>query len=103
MLRRLLEGAGHAVSEAEHGAAALLLIAETLPDLVMTDMMMPVMDGREFVSRLRADARTAALPIVIVSSQTDLAALPVQATVSKPFALSEVLDAVADVSKGAQP
>jgi two-component system chemotaxis response regulator CheY len=68
ILRLAFEGSGHTVTEAADGAAALAAIQAAKPDLVATDLMMPVMDGRELISRLRADPATARLPILLVSS-----------------------------------
>src|SRR3954452_5444259 len=68
ILRLAFESAGHAVTEAGDGAAALEAVQAAKPDLVATDFMMPVMDGRELTSRLRADPETPSLPILLVSS-----------------------------------
>ena len=73
LLRYEFERAGYEVSEAEHGLAALTSILESAPDVVVTDMMMPVMDGVELIRWLRADPRTARIPIFCVSGNHDLA------------------------------
>ena len=73
LLRRLFERAGHEVTEAADGAAALAIARELLPDLVVTDMRMPVMDGAELIRRLRADPATAGIPILASTGDTDLA------------------------------
>ena len=73
LLRRLLERAGHEVSEAHHGAAALQAVRESAPDLVVTDVMMPVMDGVELIRCLRGDPATAYIPILAASGDTHLA------------------------------
>ena len=91
MLRRVLELAGYDVVEASDGAAAIRCVAESAPDLVVTDMMMPVMDGPELVRRLRADATTAHLPILAVSGDGQLAE-GADALVRKPFTGHEVVD-----------
>jgi CheY-like chemotaxis protein len=104
VLRVILEKAGHEVVEAPHGAAALDLIdLQGLPDVVMTDLMMPVLDGEELIGRLRSAPTTAAIPIVVVSGNADAALTLkesglVEAVVSKPFeaaALRECIEAVA--------
>jgi CheY-like chemotaxis protein len=104
VLRVILEKAGHEVVEAPHGAAALDLIdLQGLPDVVMTDLMMPVLDGEELIGRLRSAPMTAAIPIVVVSGNADAALTLkesglVEAVVSKPFeaaALRECIEAVA--------
>lgn len=87
MLRLIFEGTGYEVSEAHHGAAALSQLKDTLPDLLITDMMMPIMDGGELIQQLRSDPRTAHLLILVVSGNPD--ALEVgrnaDAVIGKPF------------------
>jgi signal transduction histidine kinase/serine phosphatase RsbU (regulator of sigma subunit)/CheY-like chemotaxis protein len=51
------------------GAAALDAIARGLPDLIVTDAMMPVMDGFELLRRLRADERAARVPVIMLSAR----------------------------------
>ena len=58
---------GMTVSYAEHGRAALEMIAQDKPDLVLTDMQMPVMDGLELVAELRQ--LFPALPVILVTRQ----------------------------------
>jgi pilus assembly protein CpaE len=68
--RRHLEARGYRVTVAANGLDALKAIeTEGLPDLVLTDIGMPVMDGLALIKRLREDHRTARTPIVIVSEQ----------------------------------
>jgi CheY-like chemotaxis protein len=90
ILRRILEGAGHQVSEAWHGAAALDVVATIPFDLVVTDMMMPVMGGAELIRRLRAQPRTATIPILAVSGDPHLAG-GADAIVAKPFQRRDLL------------
>lgn len=87
MLRLIFESAGYEVSEAHHGAAALSLLRDSLPDLVVTDMMMPVMDGGELILQLRADPRTAGLLILVVSGNPDAREVGrnADAVIGKPF------------------
>ena len=73
ILRRIFEKAGHEVADAGHGAEALEFVRESPPELVVTDMMMPVMDGRELIRRLRADPATAHIPILAVTGNGELA------------------------------
>ena len=67
LLRYEFERAGFDVREAANGAAALAAMAASAPDLVVTDVMMPVMNGVELIRCLRADPRTADIPILCVS------------------------------------
>lgn len=69
VLRFALEDAGHAVVEASNGRAALEQIADAPPDVIVTDLMMPVMTGSELIAHLRADPATAAIPIVVWTAQ----------------------------------
>ncbi|GAA2976861.1 SpoIIE family protein phosphatase [Actinokineospora diospyrosa] len=57
------------VVQAEDGTSALARIAEEAPDLVLSDVMMPGMDGFELVRTLRADPMTAELPVVFLSAR----------------------------------
>ena len=90
ILRRLFERAGHTVSEAGHGAMALELVAATRPDLVVTDMMMPVMGGVDLIKRLRADTTTATIPIMAVSGDSHLAGAA-DVVLAKPFQRTELI------------
>jgi len=60
----LLGSAGHQVREASDGAAALSMVREAQPDLILTDILMPRMDGYEFVRRLRTDPLIATIPVI---------------------------------------
>ena len=73
LLRRIFERAGHEVSDAGNGAAALQAVRESAPDLVVTDVMMPVMDGVELIRCLRGDPATAHIPVLAASGDTHLA------------------------------
>jgi CheY-like chemotaxis protein len=94
ILRRIFERSGYEVAEAGHGAAALELVSAFTPDLVVTDMMMPVMDGVELIRRLRSDPATAGIPILAVSGDSHLA-LDADAIIPKPFIAHQVLEAAA--------
>ncbi|MGX6608451.1 response regulator [Micromonosporaceae bacterium Da 78-11] len=93
ILRRIFEGAGHQVTEARNGAAALDAVGSAPPDLVVTDMMMPVMGGAELIRRLRAEPATAQIPIMAVSGDPHLAG-GADLIVPKPFQKRFLLAAV---------
>ena len=97
-LRRIFERAGHEVCDAGNGAAALAVVRESPPDLVVTDMMMPVMDGGELIRRLRGDPATVRIPILAASGDCDLAGAA-DAVVPKPYAWQHLLE-VADALLG---
>jgi CheY-like chemotaxis protein len=84
LVGRTLKKQGHAVTVAEHGAAGLKAAREQAPDLVVTDVMMPVMDGVEFIRRLRGDPVTAGIPILAASGDTHLAGAA-DAVLKKPY------------------
>lgn len=64
LTREVLERAGYEVLEACDGVEALRKIEETMPDLVILDIEMPVMDGFAVVTQLRANPRFASLPVL---------------------------------------
>jgi CheY-like chemotaxis protein len=94
LLRRVFEGAGYDVVEAHHGAAALARVADDYPDVVVTDMMMPVMGGAELIAHLRADPGTASIPIVVVTAELAFASHVADAVLPKPLKVGELLEAV---------
>jgi PAS domain S-box-containing protein len=68
-LARLLRSAGFRVTAVTDGQAALDAIRAGAPDLVISDVMMPRLDGLGLVAALRADARTAAVPVLLLSAR----------------------------------
>lgn len=90
LLRTTLELAGYGVVEAAHGEAALELVRSSPPQLVVTDQMMPVMNGSELIERLRADGSTKAIPIVMISGTRAVQA-GADALLGKPFDPSELI------------
>ncbi|WP_327138774.1 SpoIIE family protein phosphatase [Nocardia sp. NBC_01327] len=68
-LSRLLRGAGHQVETVADGQAALEAIRAREPDLVVSDVMMPRLDGLGLVTALRADRRTASVPVLLLSAR----------------------------------
>jgi signal transduction histidine kinase/CheY-like chemotaxis protein len=74
VIRRTLERDGWHVWEAENGRAALKLLIRQMPDLVVLDLMMPEMDGFEFVAYLRQSERGRRIPVVVVTAKAVTAA-----------------------------
>lgn len=95
LLQHILEVEGFSVLTAQNGAAALSLLERTPAALVLTDLMMPLLNGIELAQRLHADPRTAALPIVLMS-----AVLPADrdklfaAVIQKPFPIKTIVQVV---------
>ena len=105
LLRLILETEGFAVLEAAHGEEALAIIPTSIPDLVVTDLKMPVLNGLALIERLRSEPSTANIPIVVVSASNEARALEsstrVEAVIRKPFdatAFAECIRGVAGSS-----
>src|SRR3712207_2300898 len=69
VMSRTLEARGYRVLTAEDGVATVELVWAELPNLVLLDIDMPRMNGYQVARLLRSDARTAGIPIVILSSR----------------------------------
>jgi signal transduction histidine kinase/CheY-like chemotaxis protein len=69
MMRRTLEKASWRVAEAENGRLALEQLGRGRPDLILLDLMMPEMDGFEFLTELRRHEEWRAVPVVVVTSK----------------------------------
>jgi PleD family two-component response regulator len=68
-IRRLLVARGHEVVAVEHGEAALAAIRAEPPALVLSDVMMPRLDGFGLLRELRSDPKTSAIPIILISAR----------------------------------
>ena len=94
IVRDFLEGEGFEVSDARDGAAGLRALEGDLPCALILDLMMPVMDGWQVLERLRADPRTASLPVLVITAATERhlpAGVPV---LRKPFTASRLLSEI---------
>ncbi len=68
LMRRTLEEAHWEVAEAENGADGLERVTERRPDLILLDLMMPVMDGFDFVLELRKRENGRTIPVIVVTA-----------------------------------
>jgi diguanylate cyclase (GGDEF)-like protein/PAS domain S-box-containing protein len=109
-LATLLAYGGHELLEAGDGAQALELVRERRPDLVVTDILMPTMDGYEFVQRVRADPQLAPTPVIFYTAsystpQAEALAKScgVQKVLAKPSEPQEILRAVNEALGAAAP
>lgn len=68
LLRTVLESAGCNVDEAENGADALAMLGRHLPDVLLTDLQMPVMDGSMLLREVRKQPRFAGLKVLAVTA-----------------------------------
>jgi len=93
-------GKRYHVISAENGAVGLAMSRRKLPSLVLCDMMMPVMDGLTLCRKLKADRRTAAIPVIMITARTGIedsvAALDAGADdyVPKPFSVRELISRI---------
>jgi CheY-like chemotaxis protein len=78
-MKQLLQLYGYHVLTANNGQQGLMKASAHLPDLIITDVMMPVMDGIEMVKQLRSSVAFRATPIIVVSAYITKAAEAVQA------------------------
>jgi two-component system cell cycle sensor histidine kinase/response regulator CckA len=104
-LIELLDAGGYRLLEAADGPAALQAAAEHAPDLILLDVMMPGMDGFEVCRRLRADERSAEMPVILVTALDDqasrLAGIEAGADdfITKPFNRAELRARVRTITR----
>ncbi len=65
---RVLTFHGAKVHEAEHGAAGMALLDDINPTFILLDLSMPVMDGWEMLKQLKANPKTAAIPVIALTA-----------------------------------
>jgi PAS domain S-box-containing protein len=104
LLRIVLGYAGYMVQEAPSSEVALALARRERPDLIIADLLMPLMDGYEFVQALRGDPNTAAIPVIFCTATYELDEVRslaevcgVSCVLSKPVEPEEIIRTVADV------
>ncbi len=103
LIRVSLERAGHDVLIAEDGLRGIALAMKQRPEVIVLDLMMPVMDGYGVLAELAKDPRIAAVPVLVLSAR----ALPEEAErattagarrfVEKPFDPDDLASEVADL------
>ena len=102
VLTTLLEDEGYHVVTARNGAEGLASLAASQPEVVLCDVMMPVLDGRQMCERMQANPLYRSIPIVLMSAvnaATKLAGCNYAGLLAKPFDLEEVINVVAALSK----
>lgn len=99
VVRDVLEQAGYRALVAHNGRDGLQKVAAEEPDLVITDMMMPILDGGELIARLKSNPATRALPVIAVSGTEEVDHRPF---LRKPFALEQLLEEVERQLNGLQ-
>jgi CheY-like chemotaxis protein len=96
LVSSMMQEEGYTTVEAVDGAHALELIEETPPDLIISDVMMPLVDGVELARQLKAKDDTRAIPVVLISAAGRHLAQEAVADdfLAKPFDLDRLLDVV---------
>ena len=101
LLRFVLEKNGYRVLEAVHGASALDMIRLERPTLLITDLMMPVMDGGELIEALRDANETRHIPAILVSACPERAPREgFDRIMRKPFRPADLIAAVQELLEG---
>ncbi len=99
VLSEILQDEGHRVESAGNGLEALhKLQGSTKPCVILLDLMMPVMNGWEFMHRRQDDTRLASIPVVVISADAQVgekaAAIGAVDYLTKPINLDRLLDTV---------
>ena len=100
-----LKGENYEVSMARSGYEALMQLAEAVPDLIISDIRMPGMDGYKLARQLRASPRTALVPIVFLTAKDETADriegfhAGIDAYLTKPFEHDELIAVVNGILK----
>jgi two-component system cell cycle response regulator DivK len=106
LCRAILEHRGYAVREAANGEEGLLSIGKELPELILMDVQMPVLDGFQALERLKAEPATRGIPVVALTSHAmkgdreRFLEAGFAGYVSKPIDIDQLLDVVRNLTGG---
>jgi CheY-like chemotaxis protein len=97
---RFLEGEGYDVAYSSNGVDALDQVVAQHPDLILLDLMMPGMNGREFIAALRDELKLTRIPVLVMTGMHGLPphqaiALGASDVVEKPFDIDDILNKIA--------
>jgi two-component system chemotaxis response regulator CheY len=104
MLRLSLEGAGFRVVQAEDGLHGLEVLAGEMPDVIVTDINMPRMDGFGFIEAVRKDDTSRSTPVLVLTTEVDAEkksrakAAGATGWIVKPFDPIKLVDAIRRVA-----
>lgn len=104
-LGEVLQEEGYGVVTAVHGAQALeKLLAGLRPQIILLDLMMPVMDGWQLLQQLHRNEHLGTIPVVVVSAARDSLPMGASRYLHKPLDIDTLLDAIAEhCQPGAAP
>lgn len=97
ILEEFFSAEGYQTLGAGHGAAAIAILESTRPDLIVTDLVMPILDGFELCRAVLANPVTQTIPLVLITgfdSSLQSVDFPHSSIVRKPFDLDELLNVV---------
>jgi CheY-like chemotaxis protein len=104
LLSDALADAGFEARAVENGAEALTFAAEWRPDVMILDLMMPVMDGPTFLRNRQRSPVLSTIPVMVLTAQPGhhrvLEGLDVTVVLRKPYDLDELVDAVGAICDG---
>ncbi len=102
----ILSRRGYDVKGAHGGRQGLDIILQTMPDLILLDLMMPDVDGWEVYQQLKANEKTKMIPVIVITAKAQpidrvlgLHIAKVDAYISKPFHPQELLNTIDQVLK----
>lgn len=104
VIQMALEYEGFAVHVAENGSDALRILENDRPDLILLDLLMPKMNGSDFLQALRTHSNpaVASLPVVITSAtetKSDVVLKQIQGVLTKPLKLEDLIETVSRFCK----
>ncbi len=104
MLKMTLEDGGYTVLEAEDGLLGLEVLKTATPDVIVTDINMPNMDGFGFIEAVRGENRFAGVPILVLTTESDRTlkerarGLGATGWITKPFEQNRLVEVVRRVA-----
>ena len=99
-LGEVLVSAGYETAEAANGLEALANARSAPPDLIVLDLMMPVMDGWQFRSAQRRDPALAAIPVIVISASGPSSSIDADTFLEKPFPTDRLVAEIARLARG---
>ena len=100
LLEKTLGSKGYSISTADDGLAALTMLEELEPDLMIVDIMMPRLDGMTFVKAVKSNTQTAQIPIIFLTAKNDPKTMiqginfGARFYITKPFQIDELVTKV---------
>ena len=98
LIADVLESDGHVTRKASNGRDALALLEARKPQLILLDLMMPIMDGWEFMSAMKSKPELADIPVIIITAIYDARRTQqetgARAVITKPFDIDQLSELV---------